>query len=164
MSFEYGNGFYGINSKWMLQISVGVGIMLAFIILARASAVFQIGMPMALRDAFSILGNVVLAPVIEEVVFRMIVPFILLRLLIASNIRFLANGWVVLILQAGIFSLAHFLAYGISQEAAFGGAFVFGLVSGLAYTMTQSILPSIIAHAGLNMNTYLDNTNVLAVA
>jgi membrane protease YdiL (CAAX protease family) len=80
----------------------------------------------------SLLGTVVFAPVLEELVFR--------GLLYGTLRRRLA--WpVAAVLSAGVFALAH--GYG---AAGFGSVFVSGLLWSVAYEKTGSLWPSTAAH------------------
>jgi membrane protease YdiL (CAAX protease family) len=87
--------------------------------------------------AASLLGTVVFAPVLEEIVFR--------GLLYATLRRRLA--WpLAAALSAAIFAVAH--GYG---AAGFGSVFLSGLVWAIAYEKTGSLLPNIAAHVANNV-------------
>ncbi|HEV8475061.1 MAG TPA: CPBP family intramembrane glutamic endopeptidase, partial [Methylomirabilota bacterium] len=85
----------------------------------------------------SLLGTVVFAPVLEEIVFR--------GLLFATLRRRLP--WpVAAVLSAAIFAAAH--GYG---AAGFGSVFVSGVLWAAAYEKTGSVLPGTAAHVANNV-------------
>jgi hypothetical protein len=86
----------------------------------------------------SLLGTVVFAPVLEEIVFR--------GLLYATLRRRL--GWpLAALLSAAVFAAAH--GYGV---AGFGSVFASGLMWAVAYEKTGSLLPGMAAHAANNVS------------
>lgn len=88
--------------------------------------------------AASLLGTVLFAPVLEEIVFR--------GLLYGTLRRWV--GWpAAAVLSAGIFAGAH--GYGV---AGFGSVFASGVVWAIAYEKTRSLLPGMAAHAANNIS------------
>ncbi len=86
----------------------------------------------------SLLGTVLFAPVLEEIVFR--------GLLYGTLRRWL--GWpAAAVLSAAVFAAAH--GYGV---AGFGSVFASGVMWAIAYEKTRSLLPGIIAHAANNVS------------
>jgi hypothetical protein len=86
----------------------------------------------------SLLGTIVFAPVLEEVVFRGFLYGTLRRRL----------GWpAAALLSAAVFAAAH--GYGV---AGFGSVFASGLLWAMAYEKTGSLLPGMIAHAANNVS------------
>ncbi len=86
----------------------------------------------------SLLGTVLFAPVLEEVVFR--------GLLYGTLRRWL--GWpVAAVLSATVFAAAH--GYGV---AGFGSVFASGIMWAVAYEKTRSLLPGMVAHAANNVS------------
>ena len=86
----------------------------------------------------SLLGTVVFAPLLEEIVFR--------GLLYGTLRRFM--GWpVAAVLSAAVFAAAH--GYGV---AGFGSVFASGIMWAVAYEKTRSLLPGMIAHAANNVS------------
>ena len=87
----------------------------------------------------SLFGLVLLAPVVEELVFRG---------LLFGTLRRGLNMWTSAVLSAAVFAVAH--GYG-----AWGFASVFssGVLWALAYERTGSLLPPILAHAATNFMT-----------
>lgn len=86
----------------------------------------------------SLLGTVVFAPILEEVVFRGLLYGTLRR-------RF---GWpAAAVLSAAVFAGAH--GYGV---AGFGSVFASGLMWAVAYEKTGSLLPGMAAHAANNVS------------
>jgi hypothetical protein len=88
--------------------------------------------------AASLLGTIVSAPLLEEIVFRGLLYGTLRRRL----------GWpAAALLSAGIFAAAH--GYG---AAGFGSVFASGIMWAVAYEKTGSLLPGIAAHAANNVS------------
>jgi membrane protease YdiL (CAAX protease family) len=86
----------------------------------------------------SLLGTVVFAPVLEEIVFRGLLYGTLRRRL----------GWpLAAVLSAAVFAAAH--GYGV---AGFGSVFASGLMWAVAYEKTGSLLPGMAAHAANNVS------------
>jgi len=86
----------------------------------------------------SLLGTVVFAPLLEEIVFR--------GLLYGTLRRWL--GWpVAAVLSAAVFAAAH--GYGV---AGFGSVFASGIMWAVAYEKTRSLLPGMVAHAANNIS------------
>src|SRR5687768_11964523 len=86
----------------------------------------------------SLLGTVVFAPVLEEIVFR--------GLLYGTLRRWV--GWpTAALLSAAVFAGAH--GYGV---AGFGSVFVSGVMWAVAYEKTRSLLPGMAAHAANNVS------------
>jgi hypothetical protein len=86
----------------------------------------------------SLLGTVLFAPVLEEIVFRGLLYGTLRRRL----------GWpVAAVLSAAVFAAAH--GYGV---AGFGSVFASGVMWAVAYEKTGSVLPGMAAHAANNVS------------
>ena len=86
----------------------------------------------------SLLGTVVFAPLLEEIVFR--------GLLYGTLRRWM--GWpAAAVLSSTIFAAAH--GYG---AAGFGSVFASGLMWAIAYEKTRSLVPGMIAHAANNVS------------
>lgn len=86
----------------------------------------------------NLLGTVVFAPVLEEIVFR--------GLLYGTLRRWV--GWpAAAVLSAAVFAGAH--GYGV---AGFGSVFASGIMWAVAYEKTRSLLPGIVAHAANNVS------------
>ena len=86
----------------------------------------------------SLLGTVVFAPLLEEIVFR--------GLLYGTLRRWM--GWpAAALLTAAVFAAAH--GYGV---AGFGSVFASGIMWAVAYERTRSLLPGMIAHAANNVS------------
>jgi uncharacterized protein len=83
---------------------------------------------------------VVVAPIVEEVVFR----GILFRAL-ADRIGL----WIGAIVSSAIFALIH-IEVVLSQPVALGGLFMVGLLLALAYHWTGNLLVPILGHAVFN--------------
>ena len=86
----------------------------------------------------SLLGTVVFAPVLEEIVFR--------GLLYGTLRRWV--GWpTAAVVSAAVFAGAH--GYGV---AGFGSVFASGVMWAVAYEKTRSLLPGMAAHAANNVS------------
>lgn len=86
----------------------------------------------------SLLGTVLFAPVLEEIVFR--------GLLYGTLRRWV--GWpAAAVLSAAVFAAAH--GYGV---AGFGSVFASGVMWAIAYEKTRSLLPGMAAHAANNVS------------
>jgi membrane protease YdiL (CAAX protease family) len=86
----------------------------------------------------SLLGTVVFAPILEEIVFRGLLYGTLRRRV----------GWpAAAVLSAAIFGVAH--GYGV---AGLGSVFASGLMWAIAYEKTRSLLPGMVAHAANNVS------------
>jgi len=85
-----------------------------------------------------VLSVVVLAPLWEEIFFRGIV--------LRHGSQYI-GFWPALIFSSALFSMAHFLVVGIP------GFIVLGMVFGLAYRATGTLLTPILMHAFFNLNT-----------
>jgi len=100
-----------------------------------------------LRENFSIellisvsIFAVIIAPVLEELVFRGLMQTCWVRLLGGMS-------WPAVVLTAGVFSLTH--AWVVPWQGLVP-LFVLGLVFGYLYERTGSLLTSTLAHAGFN--------------
>lgn len=86
----------------------------------------------------SLLGTIVFAPMLEEIVFRGLLYGTLRRRL----------GWpLAAVLSALVFAAAH--GYGV---AGFGSVFASGVMWAVAYEKTGSLLPGMMAHAANNVS------------
>ena len=86
----------------------------------------------------SLLGTVLFAPVLEEIVFRGLLYGTLRRRV----------GWpAAAVLSAIVFAAAH--GYGV---AGFGSVFASGVMWAIAYEKTRSLLPGMLAHAANNVS------------
>lgn len=89
-----------------------------------------------------VFSAVVLAPLLEEALFRGLVQTVLLE---ASGAR--GRRWLVVVTAASPFALVH----GSSVPwQALPGLFVLGVVLGWLYERTGSLLSCVVAHAGFN--------------
>lgn len=100
-----------------------------------------------LRDEFSVellvaltISAVILAPLVEELVFRGALQTSLLRL-------FGERRWPALLIASAVFSIIH---YSVVPWQGLIPLFVLGLVFGYVYERTGSLLTPILAHAGFN--------------
>jgi len=153
---------YGLKKEFFAPLVVGVGTAVAFFVISSILPFFSLLTPsLPASVAANIRWFIIafLAPVIEESWRSAMVGF----LKKTYNLPF---GFRVNIIQATIFSLAHITAYGIALGAyshwieaygaiaAVSGSFLaagtFGFLSGLMMNKFKNILPSIIAHIGIN--------------
>ncbi len=141
---------------------VGFPVALAFLFINKISPALSIGvpsLPLALSSQVRYVILIVIAPIIQEAVFRKI---ILERLMNKYGMNFAKAN----VYQAAGFSVYHFLSYGIVLKyiesvsqlvGTFGAvsglfitAFAYGLVAGYVKNKTNNLLPGIIAHSLIN--------------
>jgi membrane protease YdiL (CAAX protease family) len=65
---------FGIDANWRTDFLIGLGVAIIFVVLARTSSLFQLGMPESVGNILKFSVNVVLAPLLEEAFFRGIMP------------------------------------------------------------------------------------------
>ena len=87
---------------------------------------------------FAILGNIIAAPIIEEIIFRG---------LVFGRLKKGMPVWLALILSSLLFGLCHVNPLWISYAA------VLGMVFAFIYHKTGSILPGIMAHMACNLTS-----------
>lgn len=126
-----------VDGDWKRDILYGAGLGGGFVLLNLLAPEFRIGVPQAALGL-----AVVLAPLVEEFVFRCF--------LLGWAGQHVHNFGVANVIQAVAFSLFHWQAYGLALQAAFVGAFVFGLVAGFVAKDRRSIVPVIVMHAIFN--------------
>lgn len=99
----------------------------------------------ALGSVLIIFSAVLVAPVLEEMLFRGLLQSVLVEWFGASM------RWGVVLVAAMLFALVHVSAVpeGAEVQVLFG-LFVFGLVLGWLYERTGSLWPSIMVHIGFN--------------
>jgi membrane protease YdiL (CAAX protease family) len=140
-------GFRPLARATALLVAAGIGLDITLGLLGEAG-----GLPTHWTEWFdedlawgsrgivtaSLLGTVVFAPVLEEVVFRGLLYGTLRRGL----------GWpAAAVLSGAVFAVAH--GYGL---AGFGSVFVSGVMWAVAYEKTGSLLPGMAAHAVNNVS------------
>lgn len=131
-------GYILADDDWKKDIGYGIFIGVLFVFINLLIPEFRIGVPQAA------LGLVVLlAPIAEEFAFRgFILGFF-------NNI--FKNFYIANILQAILFSLFHWSAYGMGLQAAFIGAGIFGIIAGYVALKRNSIVPCIVMHGIFNL-------------
>jgi len=89
------------------------------------------------------LAVVVFVPVLEELVFRVFLQSLLLRVT--------RRPWVAIVLTSVLFTLVH-LGGGVPLESAHALAplFVLSVAMGVAYERTRSVWAPVVMHAGFN--------------
>ena len=93
-------------------------------------------------DAVLILVTVgILAPVVEEIVFR--------GMLLSRLLRSISTWWAI-VAQAGLFAVIHVL-FDVGAVAALPGLFLIGVVLGYAAIRSGSLSLPITLHAGVNL-------------
>lgn len=92
---------------------------------------------LAVNNVVLIIMTVILAPILEEILFR----GILLKGMINSNVK----PKFAILISAFVFGAIHFYPW------QFAGAFLLGLVLGLVYYKTKSLLMPILLHAFNNL-------------
>jgi len=97
----------------------------------------------SLGATVGLIGSAVLvAPVLEEVIFRGLVQTALLDIFGRSR------RWAVILLASFIFTVVH---VDISAPQALGGLFVLAVILGWLYERYGSLLPCILVHMGFNV-------------
>jgi len=98
-----------------------------------------------LGSALIILSAVLVAPVLEEVIFRGLMQSVLVEWF-GQSMR-----WGVVLVAGMVFALVHVSAVPAGAEVqVISGLFIFGIVLGWLYERTGSLWPSIIVHIGFN--------------
>ena len=150
---------------WKGDVLFGVGMGALFIFMSIIGG-FSFVLPTQFFDAFQgttflslnvgmFISVVLLAPLIEEAVFRgILLPFLVTGL----NM----DLWFALVLQAGAFSVAHLSAYAGVELASFSlqsvfavtgafiSAFIFGVVIGYFAFTRKNYLVGVLPHAMIN--------------
>ena len=141
-----------IPVNWRSQVWQGL-LFLALFIVANllAPQYTSIGYPLFFISIVpNLVAIVVLAPLAEELFFRVAMP----NFLFAARL----TTFFVVVITAALFTVFHYAAYGESfaaQSASFMGAFVFGVVAALITIRTRSPVISTVLHAGFNGWLYL---------
>lgn len=118
-------------------------------VLPFTSAFFALGVPQVVGFSlgFSLFIVVFVAPILEETVFRGVIPEIL------QNI-FGFGQTIVALVSAAIFSFFHFFVFTqgnyFSVVSPFIGAFVFGIIAFVVVQNRNSLIPAMILHAIVN--------------
>ena len=153
---------FGVKKNIFSGVFQGLLTAGAFIFLSYASPAFTIGVPPVPASAADQVKGfivIVLAPVMEEAFFR---GALLSLLLHVYGLPFAVAN----LIQAGLFSLTHLLAYGVfleqlsslsqvfGQVQAISGLFlaalVFGVVAGFVARKTVNLTPGGVAHGVIN--------------
>jgi len=88
-----------------------------------------------------LISAVVVAPILEEVIYRGLVQTSLLDIVGPKR------RWTVILITATLFTSVHI---GIAQWQTLPGLMIFGVVLGWLYEKTGSLLPSILTHMAFN--------------
>jgi len=144
--------FFGIElfdrSDWKKDVLVGVLIGAGFVVANFLVPAIAIGMPslsLSLGDLSRWLVIGLIAPVVEEILFR------------GALVGFLTNWKKMPLILAGVISAAaftvyHLAAYGASLAVAgaYLGALIFGLLAFFITKWRNNLLPAIIMHSIFN--------------
>lgn len=138
------------NTDWLQDLATGILFGLLFIIIKNVFPQVSIGIPAV--DVLAVSGitffsTIILAPIIEEIVFRGVIQ---------GFLRFVGLPLLIAILLTSFgFSITHYTAYTVggyvSNVNTFVGAGLFGLFSSILATWRKSLLPSIIMHMFVNI-------------
>lgn len=138
-----------IGSEWKKDLAIGFLVGIGFILLNMLSPTIAIGLPslgLSVSDTARLIVIGLLAPVIEEIVFRG--AFLgLFRMFIVSPI-------IYTIFPALVFSVYHLTAYGgsiASASGAFLGAMLFAIVATILVLWRGNLLVAIIPHSLFNI-------------
>ena len=134
----------GIDANWWDDAKFGLFLGLGFVALNLISPTFAIGYPMVSVLIAQFLVILLVAPIVEEILFR------------STLLSYAKMGpstpqivFAVLI-TAFLFSVFHWQAYGVGLQTAFVGAGLFGIIAGWVAIDRQSVLPVIIMHIIFN--------------
>lgn len=133
VSATYGIIAVGLGVGMMLTINFGLSLLPESWLLAYAE---QSGMITGGSTIAVIISTMIMAPLIEEIIFRG---------LIVSRLKKAVPGTVAVLLTALVFGLAH------GQILWMTYTFVLGVVLGLVAVKTDSIIPGIIMHMVFNV-------------
>jgi membrane protease YdiL (CAAX protease family) len=142
-------------STWSILLAIGCLAFSFSVLIVRARfdcapkrSVIRI-LPQTNREKIAFAGLCILIAVVEEYVFR---GFVLLHLR-----EWLASDGLAISLASLGFALMH----GIQDRISIGAAFVLGVLFGIAVFATGSLIPSVIAHAAVNIFSGLGMLPVL---
>ena len=140
--------YLGFNS-WKQGLLIGSLTGLGFIFANSVNSIFALGfpsLPVSIGAVTSFLVVGLVAPVVEEAVFRGVALPILMQ-------RF--GKFVALFLSALVFAGFHWLVYGasLSVSGAFIGAGIFGILAGFL-ALRFGLLSSIVAHSLINVSLF----------
>lgn len=139
-------GIIGIDGNYIADIGRGAFVGAAYVGLSSLNSAFALSVPnvpVSFGTTVFFLVTCIAAPIAEEVIFRGGIQKLL-------EILF-KNVYVAAILQAGLFSLFHYAAYGGGAlQLAFIGAFTFGILATVLAKKTDSLATSMILHAIVN--------------
>lgn len=139
-----------ISKSWKSDLGLGLVVGVAFIFLNILAPAISIGLPnlgLSVTETGALIVVGILAPIIEEILFR----GALLTLILP---RLINNTFFNVIIAAAAFAVYHFTAYGASFASASGafiGAFIFAIIVTLLVLWRKSLLPGIIVHSIFNI-------------
>ena len=133
-------GFNPMSILWGFVLILITGIVIEPLLELFPESFLKIVDQMGMHGGWSILMLVVLAPVMEEVLFRGI---------LLESVRSKYNSGRAIVVSALMFGVIHF----IPQQVV--NAFVIGLILGFIYVRTDSLWPVIIIHALNNAMAYV---------
>ena len=131
---------------WIILFTVGAVIPLEFLyehlgieMDANTTKLFE----SLLKEPWGYVAVGILAPLVEEIVFRGAILRTLLDMVSKKN------HWVAIMISAALFGLVH------GNEAQFVNALLMGLLLGWMYYRTRSLVPGILLHWTNNTVTYV---------
>jgi membrane protease YdiL (CAAX protease family) len=133
-------GFNPMLILWGFVLILITGIVIEPLLELFPESFLKIVDQMGMHGGWSILMLVILAPVMEEVLFRGI---------LLESVRSKYNSGRAIVVSALMFGVIHF----IPQQVV--NAFVIGLILGFIYVRTDSLWPVIIIHALNNAMAYV---------
>jgi len=143
-----------IGEEWRKDIFIGVVVGLAFVLLNILSPSISIGLPslgLSISDTARLVVVGLLAPIIEEIVFRG--AFFGLFLKLGSKVNF-SPTLIAGFLTSIVFALYHLTAYGgsiASASGAFIGAMVFSVMTIILILWRKNLLVAMIPHSIFNV-------------
>lgn len=143
----------GIDKNYTADGIVGTILGTMFVLINTISASFSLGLPQVEASVGAVGTFIIIvlgAPIIEEGLFRGLLPSFLRQVVKTKN-----NFWVINLIQAVLFAIFHLAVYGSGFQTAFVGALLFGLIAGVVAEKTNSLLPSTIMHIIFNGFLYI---------
>lgn len=140
---------YLIGPEWKKDVYIGILVGLGFVLLNILAPSIAIGLPslgLSVSDTARFIVIGLLAPIIEEIVFR------------GAFFGLFNNWWrnvaLAAVASALIFSVYHLTAYGgsiASASGAFIGAMLFGIIATILVLWRGNLLVGMIPHAIFNI-------------
>lgn len=144
----------GVDERFLgkeTMIGLGIGFVFLFLnyFVPKFSLVLGVpDVPYSLGDFGKFMVIVIIAPIMEELLFRGVLTHFL---------SVLTKPFVAIVLQGLLFGVFHYTAYGSfsGMNVAFVGAALFGIGIGWLSVRLNNLFPGIIIHAMVNLSLWL---------